>query len=74
MVARGSGIAVSAVGRGVVMLDGDPRFPGDDAGVYSRDGVDCSVEPLQLHRPPDGARALRARAAAREPSPSEAQP
>src|SRR5262245_50403285 len=45
MVARGSGITLSAVGRGVVMLDGDPRFPGDDVGVYSRDGVDCSVEP-----------------------------
>jgi hypothetical protein len=45
MVARGSGITLSAVGRGVVMLDGDPRFPGDEVGVYSRDGVDCSVEP-----------------------------
>ena len=46
MVARGSGITVSAVGRGVVVLDGDPRFPEDDAGVYSLDGTDCSVEPL----------------------------
>jgi hypothetical protein len=46
MVARGSGITVSAVGRGVVVLDGEPRFLGDDAGVYSLDGVDCSVEPL----------------------------
>ncbi len=45
MIARGSGIALSAVGRGVVTLDGDPKFPGDDVGVYSRDGVDCSVEP-----------------------------
>lgn len=45
MVARGSGITVSAVGRGVVMLDGDPRFPGDEVGVYSRDGVDCTAEP-----------------------------
>ena len=45
MVIRGSGIALSAVGRGVVTLDGDPRFAGDDAGVYSLDGVDCSVEP-----------------------------
>ena len=45
MVARGSGIDVSAVGRGVVMLDGEPRFAGDDVGVYSLDGVDCSVEP-----------------------------
>jgi hypothetical protein len=46
MVARGSGITVSAVGRGFVVLDGDPRFPEDDAGVYSLDGTDCSVEPL----------------------------
>src|SRR5262245_26581699 len=47
MVARGSGIALSAVGRGVFMLDGDPRFPGDDVGVYSSTpGVDCSVEPV----------------------------
>lgn len=45
MVARGTGITVSAVGRGVVVLDGDPRFTGDDAGVYSLDGADCSVEP-----------------------------
>ena len=46
MVARGHGITVSAVGRGTVMLDADPRFFGDDAGVYSLDGSDCSVEPL----------------------------
>ena len=46
MVARGSGITVSAVGRGVVILDGDPpRYAGDEAGVYSLDGADCSVEP-----------------------------
>jgi hypothetical protein len=44
VVARGTGITISAVGRGVVMLDGDPRFVGDDAGVYSLDGADCSVE------------------------------
>jgi hypothetical protein len=42
---RGTGIDVSAVGRGVVVLDGDPRLPGEDAGVYSLDGVDCGVEP-----------------------------
>jgi hypothetical protein len=45
VLARGAGISVSAVGRGTVMLDGDPRFAGDDAGVYSLDGVDCSLEP-----------------------------
>jgi hypothetical protein len=47
MVARGSGITLSAVGRGIVMLDGDPRYPGDDVGVYSSTpGVDCSAEPV----------------------------
>lgn len=45
VVARGSGISLSAVGRGVVILEADPRFAGDDAGVYSLDGVDCSLEP-----------------------------
>jgi hypothetical protein len=46
MVARGSGITVSAVGRGTVVLDAEPKYFGDDTGVYSLDGVDCSVEPL----------------------------
>jgi hypothetical protein len=46
IVARGTGITVSAVGRGNVMLDGEPRFEADDLGVYSLDGTDCSVEPL----------------------------
>jgi hypothetical protein len=45
MVVRGSGIALSAVGRGTVMLDAEPRFTGDDTGVYSLDGTDCSIEP-----------------------------
>lgn len=45
MAARGSGISVSAVGHGWVTLDGDPKFTGDDVGVYSLNGVDCSVEP-----------------------------
>lgn len=44
-VVKGVGIDVSAVGRGAVVLDGDPRFVGDDTGVYSLDGVDCSLEP-----------------------------
>ncbi len=45
VVARGNGIDVSAVGRGVTVLDGEPAFLGDDPGVYSLDGVDCSLEP-----------------------------
>jgi hypothetical protein len=45
MTARGMGIDISAVGKGAVVLDGEPRFVGDDAGVYSLTGVDCSLEP-----------------------------
>ncbi len=45
IVVRGVGISVSAVGRGVVALDGEPRLPGEDVGVYSlEEGVDCDVE------------------------------
>lgn len=44
-VVRGAGIALSGVGWGWVTLDGQPRFVGDDPGVYSVDGVDCSAEP-----------------------------
>ena len=43
------------------------RFPGDDAGVYSLDGVDCSTRARALHAAADRAGAVRARAAA-EPS------
>ncbi|HSI97176.1 MAG TPA: hypothetical protein VK926_02350 [Gaiellaceae bacterium] len=45
IVARGSGVSISAVGRGAVTLHGDRKAPGDDAGVYSLDGADCGVEP-----------------------------
>ena len=45
ILVRGIGIDVSAVGRGVVMLDGDPTVPGEDTGVYSLDGADCELEP-----------------------------
>ncbi len=45
IVVRGAGISVSAVGRGVVALDGDPKLPGENVGVYSlEEGVDCDVE------------------------------
>lgn len=43
VVVRGVGIDLSAVGRGVVLLDGDERFP--DMGVYSLSGDDCRVAP-----------------------------
>ena len=46
IVARGTGIDVSAVGRGVVMLDGEAKEPGEDTGVYSLEpGADCGLEP-----------------------------
>lgn len=45
IVTRGTGISISAVGRGVVVLVANRRVPGEDAGVYSVDGVDCGLEP-----------------------------
>jgi hypothetical protein len=55
LVIRGSGISVSAVGRGSVVLDGDPKTPFEDVGVYSlEEGVDCELEPeLCLPLPSD---------------------
>jgi hypothetical protein len=44
IVVKGSGISVSAVGRGWVTLDGDRRLPEDNAGVYSLDGVNCGLD------------------------------
>jgi hypothetical protein len=44
IVLRGSGMSVSAVGVGAVVLEGDPRWLGDDIGVFSLDGVDCVME------------------------------
>ena len=52
IVVRGSGIAVSAVGRGVVSLDGERR--GDETtGIYSLTGADCWVEPTLCTPLPD---------------------
>jgi hypothetical protein len=54
IVVRGTGISLSAVGRGVVSLDADRRLAGEDAGVYSlEDGVDCGIEPLLCVALPD---------------------
>jgi hypothetical protein len=44
IVVKGTGISVSAVGRGVATLDGDRLVPEEPAGAYSLDGTDCSVE------------------------------
>ena len=72
MLARGSGISLSAVGRGTVMLDGDARFPGDDVGVYSRDGVDCSAEPLSCTALPTEPERFALEPPPAEPSPRKA--
>lgn len=53
IVVKGNGIAISAVGRGAVTLDGDRRLPEDDAGVYSLDGLDCSLDPTVCTPLPD---------------------
>ena len=45
IVIRGTGMSVSAVGRGDVLLDGEPRWLGDDVGVFSLEGVDCVMAP-----------------------------
>jgi hypothetical protein len=50
---RGTGIALSAVGRGAVTLQADRLNPFDDAGVYSLDGTDCSVDPTSCTPLPD---------------------
>lgn len=47
VVVRGTGIDISAVGKGTALLDAEPKFVGDDAGVYSLEGVDCGLEPEQ---------------------------
>ena len=52
-VIRGTGLALSAVGRGFVLRDGEPHVPGDDMGVYSLDGADCSTEPQSCVPVPD---------------------
>jgi hypothetical protein len=50
---KGTGISLSAVGRGYATLDADRLLPEDPAGVYSLDGVDCSVDPTLCTPLPD---------------------
>jgi hypothetical protein len=59
IVIRGGGIVLSAVGKGAVWLDGEPRFEGDDVGIYSIDGTDCSLEPTLCTEIPDTPLRLR---------------
>jgi len=45
IVVRGSGIAISAMGRGLVHLDGESKL-GESTGLYAiNDGIDCSIQP-----------------------------
>jgi hypothetical protein len=53
IVVKGNGIAISAVGRGAVTVDGDRRLPEDNAGVYSLDGLDCGLDPTLCTPLPD---------------------
>jgi hypothetical protein len=53
IVVRGTGIDLSAVGRGVVLVQGERKLPDEDAGVYSLDGVDCELEPERCTPLPD---------------------
>lgn len=50
---KGTGISLSAVGRGYTTLDADRLLPEDPAGVYSLDGVDCSIDPTLCTPLPD---------------------
>lgn len=52
-VIRGTGLALSTSGRGIVVLDGEPHVPGDTMGVYSLDGADCGTEPQSCVSVPD---------------------
>jgi hypothetical protein len=54
MVVRGYGIDISAVGRGVVVLDGEKEKKGDDStGLYSVAGVDCGAQPVSCFPLPE---------------------
>lgn len=59
ILVKGTGIALSAVGKGAVWLDGEPRFDGDDVGIYSVDGADCSVEAASCTAIPDAPLRIR---------------
>jgi hypothetical protein len=53
IVVRGTGIDLSAVGRGLVTVQGERKFPDEDAGVFSLDGIDCELEPTSCTPLPD---------------------
>jgi hypothetical protein len=53
IVIHASGISLSAVGRGSVSIDGEPRFFGDDIGLYALEAADCALEPDSCTYIPD---------------------
>ncbi len=55
IVINGAGIDLSAVGTGVVSLEGSGRFP----GVYSLDGEDCGAPRSKCKALPDPAQRFR---------------
>jgi hypothetical protein len=55
IVINGAGIDLSAVGTGVVSLEGNGRFP----GVYSLDGEDCGAPRSKCKSLPDPAQRFR---------------
>jgi hypothetical protein len=55
IVVNGAGIDLSAVGTGIVSLEGSGRFP----GVYSLDGEDCSAARSRCKALPDPAQRFR---------------
>ena len=70
IVIRGQGISLSAVARGTVAIDGEPRFFTDDLGVYSVESdVDCGFEPLSCTPIPD--EPIRLKLGGPEPQPGQ---
>ena len=43
VVVKGSGISLSASGRGYTILDGESTLPDEATGYYSLEGIDCSA-------------------------------
>ena len=55
-LAAAGGVTTGTIdtGTGAVSIDGEPRFVGDDLGLYSvEDDVDCSLEPQSCTAVPD---------------------
>ncbi len=68
IVIHGNGISLSVVGRGSVAIDGEPRYVGDDLGVYAASDVDCATEPQSCTPIPDEPVRLKLTAVPEPPS------